>query len=179
MRNIAKKKLLEEIKTHILCPVTLFFFRKSCRSWDNVEKYCGAGRATPDNTLHAGHLRLQTHTQNMYYLLLFSGNNGYMKASQCYVICYTVCIVATSVQLTCSDGSSICPSTYFSWKTVGWILTKFDIEVSTEKAKLLQFSFKHGNLSINLYEYLLVRVSCWTAAILSRTCIVHIAVRNL
>jgi hypothetical protein len=30
--------------------------------------------------------RLQSHTQNMYYLLLFHGNNGYAKASQCYVI---------------------------------------------------------------------------------------------
>jgi len=28
---------VEEIKTHILCSVT-FFFRKSCRLWDNVEK---------------------------------------------------------------------------------------------------------------------------------------------
>jgi len=29
-------KVVEEIKTHILCSVT-FFFRKSCRLWD-VEK---------------------------------------------------------------------------------------------------------------------------------------------
>ena len=29
-------KVVEKIKTHILCPVT--FFRKSCRLWDNLEK---------------------------------------------------------------------------------------------------------------------------------------------
>ena len=29
-------KVVEKIKTHILCSVT--FFRKSCRLWDNVEK---------------------------------------------------------------------------------------------------------------------------------------------
>ena len=29
-------KVVEKIKTHILCSVT--FFRKSCRFWDNVEK---------------------------------------------------------------------------------------------------------------------------------------------
>jgi len=39
-------KLVEKIKTHVLCSVT--FFRKSCRLWDNVEKYCRAGQATDD-----------------------------------------------------------------------------------------------------------------------------------
>jgi len=29
-------KIVEKIKTHILCSVT--FARKSCRLWDNVEK---------------------------------------------------------------------------------------------------------------------------------------------
>jgi len=55
----------KNIKLHILCSVT-FFFRKSCRLWDNVEKYCTAGQATwPYGAcaLHAGYLRLQTHTQ--------------------------------------------------------------------------------------------------------------------
>jgi hypothetical protein len=40
----------EEIKTHILCSIT--FFRKSCRLWDNVEKYCRAWQATDDNMAH-------------------------------------------------------------------------------------------------------------------------------
>ena len=34
-------KVVEKIKTYILCSVN-FFFRKSCRLWDNVEKYCGS-----------------------------------------------------------------------------------------------------------------------------------------
>jgi len=34
-------KDVQKIKTHILYSVT--FLRKSCRSWDNVEKYCRAG----------------------------------------------------------------------------------------------------------------------------------------
>jgi hypothetical protein len=37
-------KVIEKIKTHILCFIT--FFRKSCRLWDNVEKYCAAREAT-------------------------------------------------------------------------------------------------------------------------------------
>jgi len=36
-----------EIKAHILLSVT--FFRKSCRLWDDVESYCRSGQATDDN----------------------------------------------------------------------------------------------------------------------------------
>jgi len=43
MRNIAYKGV-EKIKTHIVC--SIMFFRKSCRFWDNLEKYCKAGHAT-------------------------------------------------------------------------------------------------------------------------------------
>ena len=43
-------KLVEEIKTHILCSVT--FFKKLCHLCDNVEKYCRAGQATDDNMAH-------------------------------------------------------------------------------------------------------------------------------
>jgi len=35
--------------------------------------------------LHAGYLRLQTHTQNMQHLLIFHCNNGCKHAPQCYV----------------------------------------------------------------------------------------------
>ena len=41
-------KVVEKMKTRILCSVT--FFLKSCRLRDNVEKYCRAGQATDDNT---------------------------------------------------------------------------------------------------------------------------------
>ena len=39
-------KVVEKIKTHILCSVT--FFWKLCHLWDNVEKYGGA-RDDADN----------------------------------------------------------------------------------------------------------------------------------
>jgi len=41
----------EKTKRYIFCSKT--FFRKSCRLWDNVEKYCTAGQPTDDNTAHA------------------------------------------------------------------------------------------------------------------------------
>lgn len=42
MRNIAGR-FIEEIRTHMLCPVTFFSFRKWCHLWYDVEK---CGRAT-------------------------------------------------------------------------------------------------------------------------------------
>jgi hypothetical protein len=47
-----RTEVVEKIKTHILRSVT-FFFRKSCRLWDNVEECCRAEQATDDNTVHA------------------------------------------------------------------------------------------------------------------------------
>ena len=44
-------KVVEKIKTHILCSVT--FFKKSYRLWDNVEKYGTAGQTAVDNMAYA------------------------------------------------------------------------------------------------------------------------------
>ena len=63
MRNVSDKSLRGK-KTHF-GPIT-FFFRKSCRLWDNVEKYCRARQATddsmaqcmPDNQSYAHTLRI-------------------------------------------------------------------------------------------------------------------------
>jgi hypothetical protein len=50
-------KVVEEIKTRILCSIT--FFRLSYLLWDNVEKYFTAGQATDDNMAHE-HFVLRT-----------------------------------------------------------------------------------------------------------------------
>ena len=42
-RETFQTKVVQKIETHILCSVT--FFRKSCRLWDNVEKYFTTGLA--------------------------------------------------------------------------------------------------------------------------------------
>jgi hypothetical protein len=42
-------KVVQKIKTHILCSITVFL--KSCRLWDNVEKYGTDRQATDDNML--------------------------------------------------------------------------------------------------------------------------------
>jgi len=68
-------------------------FRQSCRENQNtrfiVSNFCPGNRAFYQYdacVLHDVYLMLQTHTQNMQYLLLFHGNSDYTSARQCYVI---------------------------------------------------------------------------------------------
>jgi hypothetical protein len=46
---------VDKLKTHILCSIT-FFFRKSWRLWDNVQKYGRARQATNGNIIQ--HMRV-------------------------------------------------------------------------------------------------------------------------
>jgi len=50
--KIFQTKILEKIATHIFIFCN-FFPLKSCRLWDNVEKYGRAGQTTDDNMAHA------------------------------------------------------------------------------------------------------------------------------
>jgi len=51
MKNVAERRCRKK-KTQILGSIS-FFFQKSCRLWDNVEKYCRAGKATDASMAHA------------------------------------------------------------------------------------------------------------------------------
>ena len=52
MKNVSDKRFTGNQNTHFMFN-NFFFFRKSCRLWYNVEKYCTAGKATDDNMAHA------------------------------------------------------------------------------------------------------------------------------
>jgi hypothetical protein len=71
-REMFQAKVLSKIKTHILCSKT--FSRKSCRLWDNVEKYGRAGQATDDNIIrHMGfacRITKATDTLSEYVILI-------------------------------------------------------------------------------------------------------------
>ena len=45
MRNVSDESYRENQKTHVVFSKD-FFFRKLCRLWDNLEKYCRAGQVT-------------------------------------------------------------------------------------------------------------------------------------
>jgi hypothetical protein len=50
-----------------------------------MEKYCTAGRATDDNNIRRRRDE-RIHNRDIEYLPLLDGNNGYAKASECYII---------------------------------------------------------------------------------------------
>jgi len=52
MRNVWDRNCRENQNTLFMYYNVLFFFRKSCLLWDNVEKYCRVGQATDDNLGH-------------------------------------------------------------------------------------------------------------------------------
>jgi hypothetical protein len=76
MRNVSGK-CVEKLKTHICYSVT-FFFRKSCRLSDNVEKHGRTRRATYDSILRRMHVACwitkatDTHLEYILCYLLFS-----------------------------------------------------------------------------------------------------------
>jgi hypothetical protein len=88
MRNDSDKSCRENQHTHFVFSNSFLENRTVYEiTWKNMVQpetpqtsiYCGAC------TLHAVKLRIQTRTQNMYYLLPFHCNNGYGNAPQCYV----------------------------------------------------------------------------------------------
>jgi len=103
MRNVADR-FVDRIKTHILYSVN-FFSRKSCRLWDNVEKYRRDGYVTDDDITH-GHCMLFTEIWKYtlrIYLLVFHCNNGYRKAPQYYVIRTLSCYWRIYVENICKE----------------------------------------------------------------------------
>jgi hypothetical protein len=68
--------------------------------------------------LHAGYLRLQTHTQSMLYVLLFHSKGGCTNAPQCYVV-RTLAVLSLITQLNynvqyCYEGRADGHSTVYS-----------------------------------------------------------------
>jgi len=61
------------------------FFRKSCRLWDNVERYCRAGQATDDNMTHA------------HCMLVIKGYKHILRI--CNTYCFTSATMVTRTRL--------------------------------------------------------------------------------
>jgi hypothetical protein len=83
-----RTNVVEKIKTYILCPVTLFFQKRTVYEimWKIIYSWIGHRWKYGGRALHAVYLRLQTHTHNMYYTLLFHCNIGRLNAPQSHVI---------------------------------------------------------------------------------------------
>ena len=82
-----RTKFVVKIKTHILCSVTFFpkiepFMRKRGKI---VESRTGHRRKNGAGALHAGYLRLQTHSEYVILIALHC-NNGCTNTPRSYVI---------------------------------------------------------------------------------------------
>jgi hypothetical protein len=78
-------KVVERIKTLILCSIT--FFRKLCRLWGNVEKYFRAGQATDDNMAPAHCI---AHSE--YLILIACPVQQWLRARTSVVRLYLHCL---------------------------------------------------------------------------------------
>jgi len=126
-RNHSHTGVVEQIRPRISCSMTTAN-RATDVMWENA--------AQPDRSQTTVR-RIRTacwkiksthkHTQNMWSLLIFQGNNGYANAPQCYV---TRMLVLFSSTLLLSDGHSVISKTkciilILLWETkISWI-TKF------------------------------------------------------
>jgi hypothetical protein len=98
MRNVSHKSL-KKIKTHILGLIILFF-RKSCRLWDNVEKYGKAGQATDDNMIlcmgfacRITKARIQKHSRDTLILISCLQQKSLKERASMLYSTYIACLV--------------------------------------------------------------------------------------
>ena len=72
-----------------------------------MEKCCTAGQATDDNMAHAGHLRLQTHSQ--YVIIVFPLQQWLHERTSMLRYMYTACLV---INLNCKALKYSCRAPY-------------------------------------------------------------------
>jgi hypothetical protein len=91
MRNVSDKRCTENQNTHFSLN---FFSRKSCRLWDNVQKYCRAGQDTDNNMAHV-HCMLYTsgnrHTLRICNTYYFSAASMVVR-TRSNVMLYVYCL---------------------------------------------------------------------------------------
>jgi hypothetical protein len=90
MRNVSDRGCRENQNAHFM--LSNFFLQEICAIYEVMWKNMVNPEATYDNKICVCSAcwitKLQTHTQNMLYLVLLHGNSGYAIAPQCYVYTY-------------------------------------------------------------------------------------------
>jgi len=92
-RNVSEE-FVEKVITHILYSITLF--RKSCRLWNEVKKYCRAGQATDDNMSHAHSMLDNKDYKNTFRIgntYCFFSATMFARTSLSVTFTYIICLV--------------------------------------------------------------------------------------
>ena len=121
------------------------------------KKYCTAGQATWQYGACWIPKATNTHTQNMWYLLLFHYNNGCTNTPQCYVVrtLPVLCEVVSFTQLPCSRTSDEGPLSCHKQLTT---TTGSYIWISSRMIELFRCT---GNTFICTYESCVENRSVW------------------
>jgi hypothetical protein len=108
MRNVSDKSYRENQNTHFMFNK---FSRKSCRLWDNVEKYGTARQATDDNIIRrmrfACWITKATDTHSEYVTLIAFPRQEWLRerVSIYIIVGYIACLVLSSAK--CRDQISL------------------------------------------------------------------------
>ena len=112
MRNVSDK-VLQKIKTHILCSINPF--RESCISWNHTENSCRAGQATDDNMAHAYYMlntSVCTHTHTYYFSATKMVTRRGLSASYTSIACLVIYVYCT---ITFQLMKTLSVSTVWTW----------------------------------------------------------------
>ena len=120
--EILQSKLVEEIKTHILCSKTLFFENRTVYEIMS-RQYCRAQQATDDNMAHA-HCTLDTqgykHTHSGCVILIAFPLQQWLHESAAMLrYTYIACLALVQINVTNTSTSHI---SFFSFKNILKIL---------------------------------------------------------
>jgi hypothetical protein len=104
-------KVIEKIKTYILFN-NVFFFRKSFRLRNNVEKYCTAGQATDDNIIWrmciACWVPKATDTHSEYVILIAFPRQQWLRERSSLLRLRTLPALLLSICTPCVGNSVSC-----------------------------------------------------------------------
>jgi hypothetical protein len=140
-------KVVEKTKTHILCSIT--FSRKSCRLWDNVEKYGTVRQATDHNIIRRMRFACwitkatDTHSECVTLTALRTAKNRYANAPQCYVYTYIACPVSTHMSVPPIDNAR--------WMSA-YVITRSSPFVDT--ARELSYSFRAFQFNLQPFSFI-------------------------
>ena len=94
--EMVETKIVEKVKSHILCSIICFFLRKCYRLWDNVEKYLRTRQATDVNIVRrmcfAWWISKATDTHSEYVIIIAFPRQQWLRERASVVSLYVHCL---------------------------------------------------------------------------------------